>query len=71
MNIRNPVEGADTLFKASKSVSGILVASLLANTELEPVSHCGQVCAASVAARKEKLTREKAVVEPMKAGASK
>ena len=48
MNIRNPVEGADRLFEASEAASGVLVASLLNGTELQPVTHRGQVRAASV-----------------------
>ena len=60
MNIRNPVEGADGLFEASQAASGVLVASLLDGTELELVSHRGQVRIASVAARKERMEREKA-----------
>ena len=71
VNIRNPVEGADRLFEASQAASGVLVASLLDGTELVSVSHRGQVRIASVAAKKGKMEREKAVVEGMKAGAPK
>ena len=71
LNIRNPVEGADRLFEASEAASGVLVASLLNGTELPSVTHRGQVRAASVMARKEKMEREKAVVEGMKEGAPK
>ena len=71
MNIRNPVEGADGLFEASEAASGVLVASLLDGTDLESVTYRGQVRAASVTARKEKMEREKAVVEEMKVGGPK
>ena len=65
------MEGADALFASSESASGTLVASLLDGTVLEPVTHRGQVRAASVAARKEKVTMEKAAVKQMKVGAPK
>ena len=65
------MEGADALFASSESASGTLVASLLDGTVLEPVTHRGQVRAASAAARKEKVTMEKAAVEQMKVGAPK
>ena len=71
INFRNPVEGADALFTSSESASGTLVASLLDGTVLEPVTHRGQVRAASVASRKEKVTKKKAAVELMKVGAPK
>ena len=71
MNIRNPVEGADRLFEASEAALEVLVASLLNGAELELMTHRGQVRAVSVTARKEKMEREKAVVEGMKAGAPK
>ena len=71
MNTGNPVERADRLFEASEAASGVLVASLLDGTELQLVTHRGQVRAASVAARKEKMAREKAVVEGMKEGVPK
>ena len=48
MNICNPVEGADRLFEASEAASGVLVASLLDGTDLESVSHRGEVHVASV-----------------------
>ena len=63
------MEGADRLFEASEAASGVLVASLLNGTELPSVTHRGQVRAVSVTARKEKMDRENAVVEGMKAGA--
>ena len=71
INFRNPVEGADAVFASSEEASGSLVVSLLDGTSLEPVTHRGQVRAASVAARKEKVTKEKAVVEWMKVNAPK
>ena len=43
MNIHNPVEGADRLFEASDAALGVLVASLLDGSELELVTHRGQV----------------------------
>ena len=48
-----------------------MVASLLDGTVLEPVTHRGHVRAASVASRREKVTKEKAAVELMKVGAPK
>ena len=41
------------------------------STEFLSVTHWGQVRAACMAARKEKVTREKTVVEQMKTGVSK
>ena len=47
------------------------MASLLDGTELDLVSHRGQVRIASVATRKGKMEQEKAGVKGMKAGAPK
>ena len=63
------MEGADAVFASSEEASGSLVASLLDGTVLDPVTHRGQVGAASVAARKEKVTKEKAAVGRMKVNA--
>ena len=71
ISIRNPVEGTDSLFDASESTLGVLVASLLDGTELEPVSHSRQVRVASMTAREKKVTKEKVVVDRRKAGTSK
>ena len=65
------MEGADALFAASESASGTLVASMIHGMILEPVTHRGQVRVASVALRKDKVTKEKATVELMKVGAPK
>ena len=71
INFRNPVEDADAVFASSEAASGTSVASLLDGTVLEPVTHRGQVRAASVAARKEKVTKEKAALELLKVNAPK
>ena len=65
------MEGADALFGAPESASGVLVVLMFDGTVLEPVTHRGQVCAASVTSRKEKVTRKKPAVEEMKVGASR
>ena len=66
MNLRNPTEGADRLFEASKEASGILVASLRDGTPLDSVAHRAQVRGAGAAARKDKAAMEKAAVKEMK-----
>ena len=66
MNLRNPEEGADRLFEASKEASGILVASLRDRTPLDSVAHGTQVRGARAAACKDKAAMEKAAVKEMK-----
>ena len=71
INFRNPVEGADAVFASSEATTASLGTSLLDGTDLEPVTHRGQVRAASVEARKEKVETQQATVERMKVNAPK
>ena len=71
MNLRNPKTGADRLSQASEDASGVLVASLRGGTPLDSAAHRAQVRGAGAAARKEKMTWEKAEVKRMKEGASR
>ena len=71
MNIRNPVKGADRLHEASSEASAVLVASLMANDELDSVEHKACVRRTGATARKERVESEKGVLKEMMVDASK